>query len=269
MPELPEMETYKLLLTDKITQQRITAVEINRKKSINLSETVFIEEVSGQIILSIERRAKHLLFHLSNEKSLLLHLMLGGLMFYGSDYNKPNRTVQVKLSFGNQHLFFIGLRLGYLHLLNQEDIFHVLDKLGPEPLNNNFTESAFQHIMEPKRGMIKATLVDQSFVSGIGNCYSDEICFSAGILPMKKGTELDVRDRSRLYHSIRTVLSEAIQHGGYMESPLYEGDQLTGSFNAKCKVYDREGEACFRCGHPIIKAKISSRKTFYCQVCQY
>jgi formamidopyrimidine-DNA glycosylase len=268
MPELPEMETYKRLLTEKLSQQRITTVQINRKKSINLSDTDFIEEVTGKTILFIERRAKHLLFHLSNEKTLLLHLMLGGWMFYGSESTKPNRTIQVKLSFGDQHLYFIGLRLGYLYLYRKDEISQVLDKLGPEPLNDNFTESTFEQLMEPKRGMIKTALVDQTFISGIGNCYSDEICFSAGILPMKKGTELDVEDRSRLYRSIRTVLSKAIQYGGYMESPLYEGDQLTGSFNAKCNVYDREGKPCFRCGHPIIKQKISSRKTFYCQVCQ-
>jgi formamidopyrimidine-DNA glycosylase len=269
MPELPEMETYKRLLTEKVVHQQITAVEVNREKSVNIPVEIFIEDVKEKTILSIERRAKHLLFHLSSEKTLLLHLMLGGWMFYGKEENKPDRTIQVKLSFGDQHLYFIGLRLGYLHLLSKDEISEALHKLGPEPLSDQFTESFFQQILEPKRGMLKTTLVDQAFISGIGNCYSDEICFSAGMLPMKKGNELNKEDRTRLYHSIRAVLSEAIQFGGYMENPLYEGDQLTGSYDAKCKVYDRKGEPCFRCGHPIIKDEISSRKTFYCQVCQH
>jgi formamidopyrimidine-DNA glycosylase len=269
MPELPEMETYRKLLTEKIAHQQITEVEVNREKSVNTPVDAFIQEVRGQTILTIERRAKHLLFHLNNNKTLLLHLMLGGWMFYGDESNKPDRTIQVKLSFGGMHLYFIGLRLGYLHVHDKEEVPHVLEKLGPEPLNENFTENTFQQLMGPKRGMLKTTLIDQSFLSGIGNCYSDEICFSTGLLPMKRGTELSEEDRSRLYHSIRAVLSEAIQFGGYMESPLYVGDQLTGGFDAKCKVYDREGGACFRCGHPIIKDELSSRKTFYCQVCQH
>src|SRR5689334_18726904 len=108
MPELPEMENYKILLNQKIAGQIITEVQINREKSINLNPDLFIKTCYHQKIISINRRGKHLLFQLQNGQILLLHLMLGGWMFYGTEADKPNRTVQVRLSFGEHHLFFIG-----------------------------------------------------------------------------------------------------------------------------------------------------------------
>lgn len=131
MPELPEMETYKTLLESLIGGQKISDVEIGREKSINEPVERFVSQVSNQTIKSIARRAKYLIFQLQDDSYLLLHLMLGGWMFFGKEEDKPNRTIQVKLSFGEQHLYFIGLRLGYLHLLSTEEVEEELKKLGP------------------------------------------------------------------------------------------------------------------------------------------
>jgi len=128
MPELPEMENYKLLLNNLIAGKMITAVTIQREKSINVPVDEFTATVTNQTITSISRRAKYIIFHLQNGMCLLLHLMLGGWMFYGKDEDKPKRTVQVRLSFGDQHLHFIGLRLGYLHLLSPEQVQNELEK---------------------------------------------------------------------------------------------------------------------------------------------
>src|SRR4051794_4117696 len=111
MPELPEMENYKILLNQKIAGQTITEVQINREKSINLNPDLFIKTVLYQKIITIDRRGKHLLFQLQNGHTLLLHLMLGGWMYYGTEADKPKRTIQVRISFGEHHLYFIGLRL--------------------------------------------------------------------------------------------------------------------------------------------------------------
>lgn len=108
MPELPEMENYKNLLSQRINGRAVTEVIINREKSVNESPNDFIGKVAGQKVRSIERRAKHLLFYLENGYILLLHLMLSGWLFYGMEEEKPDRTVQIQLSFGNQHLYFIG-----------------------------------------------------------------------------------------------------------------------------------------------------------------
>ncbi len=268
MPELPEMEHYRRMLLDT-AGRTIADVLVERPKSLNMPVDTFVREVKRRRIGAIERRAKHLLFHLESGNVLLLHLMLGGWMFYGTEQQKPQRTAQVVLSFGEEHLYFIGLRLGYLHLLSESEAAERLSQLGPEPLDAHFTEREFLQRMGAKRGMVKTALTDQQFISGIGNYYSDEICFHAGIAPPRKAETLAEAERSRLYGSIRAVLSEALQWGGYMEYPFFAGDELTGRYDSRCKVYDREGEPCFRCGRLIEKDEIGSRKTFFCANCQH
>ncbi|GGB31615.1 endonuclease VIII [Virgibacillus dakarensis] len=268
MPELPEMETYKTLLTQKIGGNTIAGVIINREKSINVEPETFKHMVQNQKIEAIERRAKHLLFHLENGSCLLLHLMLGGWMFYGTTEEKPDRTVQVQLSFGDYHLYFIGLRLGYLHLFTKEEAKQELMDLGPEPLDVNFSPNSFLKLVKNRRGRVKTTLVDQEFLSGIGNRYSDEIAWHAQLLPKRKLDDLTDNEKVQLYQSIRFILQRAIQYGGYMDQPLFVGDTKTGGYNRNTYVYGRDGETCNRCGGTIIRDEISSRKTFYCQGCQ-
>ncbi|WP_442593907.1 Fpg/Nei family DNA glycosylase [Neobacillus sp. D3-1R] len=269
MPELPEMENYKFILSQKIIGKTITSVQVNREKSINVSPEIFLNQVQGQKIINVERRAKHLIFYLENGNILLLHLMLGGWMFYGTQEDKPKRTVQIQFTFGQEHLYFIGLRLGYLHLYNSRDLVEKeLSDLGPEPLDLAFTLKSFEALVVNRRGRLKTKLVDQQWIAGIGNCYSDEICFHAGVLPTRGIENLNSNEVNTLYHSIQYVLRDATKHGGYMENPLYKGDTLTGGYNNLCKVYDCEGQDCPRCGHKILKGSISSRKTFYCSNCQ-
>ena len=269
MPELPEMENYKILLNEKIGGKIITSVHVNRVKSVNVTPDLFVETVKGQRVLKVTRKAKHLLFHLENGRVLLLHLMLGGILFYGTEEEKPERTIQVQISFGANHLNFIGLRLGYLHLYMEEEVKELLSSLGPEPLESSFTLESFKTLLIKKRGRLKTKLVDQSFISGIGNCYSDEICFDAGVLPFKNIQDFKEEEISRLYSSILRILRKAINDGGYMEMPFFKGDTKTGGYNNLCLVYDRESEKCFRCGSIIKKEMISSRKVFYCPVCQH
>jgi formamidopyrimidine-DNA glycosylase len=268
MPELPEMETYKSLLNQKIVGQVISDIQINREKSINLNSDLFKRTVLHQKVTNVQRRGKHLLFHLQNGHVLLLHLMLGGWMFYGLESEKPKRTIQVQISFGENQLYFIGLRLGYLHLYNRQEAEEKLTDLGPEPLANNFTLNHFLEMISHKHGRLKTTLLDQEFIAGIGNCYSAEICFHAGILPMIDIDQIEESKRNMLYHSMKAVLQDGIKYGGYMENPLFNGDTVTGGFNERCQVYDREGKNCNRCGAIIINEMVSSRKTFYCPNCQ-
>ncbi len=268
MPELPEMETCRQLLGRQLTGLVITEAEINREKSINVPPAEFIRQVQNSTITSIDRRAKHLIFRLSSGKNLLLHLMLGGWMYLGNDEDNPDRTKQVILSFGSRKLYFIGLRLGYLHLLTVQELEKEFEELGPEPLDPGFTAASFAQLLEKKRGMLKTSLVNQHFIAGIGNCYSDEICHQAGLLPMRKIEELSEMEKSRLYPAMKTVFANAIQSGGYMDEPLFKGDLITGGYNERCMVYDREGESCLRCGSQTVKEEISSRKTFYCPGCQ-
>lgn len=269
LPELPEMENYKQLLTKKITGKKITQVTVTREKTVNMPVDKFINEVEGRTIIAIDRRAKHLVFKLDSGKGLLLHLMLGGLMYVGKFDDSPDRTKQVTLSFGEIQLFFIGLRLGYLHLLSNEELEKQFEDLGPEPLDPSFTFQQFLTVMEKRRGVIKTTLVNQKIVSGIGNLYSDEICYVAQLQPKRQMNELNSQEKTRLYTSILSTLKRGISLGGYMDLPVFKEDKLTGTYNDNCYVYDREGNPCPRCQTPIIKDVISSRKTFYCKQCQH
>ncbi|TMV50272.1 Fpg/Nei family DNA glycosylase [Paenibacillus mesophilus] len=268
MPELPEMETYRTLLVQRIVHRPVTAVEIEREKSINVPVEAFKRRVEGRAIANITRRAKHLLFHLDSGDILLLHLMLGGWMFYGTDREKPDRTAQVVLSFGERSLYFIGLRLGYLHLLDRAEAERKMSGLGPEPLEYDFTVERLSRLLRRKRSVLKPTLTDQKTIAGIGNCYSDEMCFDAGILPNRAIGMMSDEDFAALHRSMHKVLNEAIRFGGYMENPLFPGDALTGGFDSRCVVYDRGGEPCVRCGTPIVQDELASRKVFYCTRCQ-
>ncbi|GHH99353.1 Fpg/Nei family DNA glycosylase [Neobacillus kokaensis] len=268
MPELPEMENYKILLNQKIAGEIITDILINRDKSININAELFKKTVKHQKVVNVNRRGKHLLFQLQNGQTLLLHLMLGGWMFFGKEADKPKRTIQVRLSFGDYHLYFIGLRLGYLHLYSLKEAEQKLEHLGPEPLAPEFTQQQFLQRISSKHGRLKTTLLDQEFIAGIGNCYSAEICFHAGLKPTNDIDDIDETKRIEIYTSMKTILQEAGNHGGYLENPFFKGDTLTGSFSALCQVYNREGEECKRCGATIIMETISSRNTYYCPNCQ-
>ncbi|MBY0122799.1 bifunctional DNA-formamidopyrimidine glycosylase/DNA-(apurinic or apyrimidinic site) lyase [Bacillus sp. S/N-304-OC-R1] len=267
MPELPEMETYKSMLQQFVSGKMVTEVAINREKSINIPVEQFSNQVKNQKVAAIERRAKYLIFKLQNGQCLLLHLMLGGRMFFGREEEKPDRTVQVQLSFGDYHLYFIGLRLGYLHLLTPEKIKEVFQDIGSEPLDPNFSLEVFQDRIKSKRGGLKTTLLNQEVIAGIGNRYSDEILWHAQLLPERKIHELDNGQMNHLYESIRYILQRGIQQGGYMEEPLYKGDGKTGGY--RMYVHDRDGKECPRCSSPIVKTEISSRKTYFCQNCQH
>ncbi|WP_127584541.1 Fpg/Nei family DNA glycosylase [Paenibacillus koleovorans] len=268
MPELPEMETYKKLLQERLTGKRITKVEVEREKSLNVPADELILNVQNRIVTGLSRRAKHVLFHLDDGHTLIVHLMLGGWMFYGTEEEKPDRTSQVTLSFGDRHLYFIGLRLGYLHWLGPDELRERMAAYGPEPFDPALDEAAFDRLLRRKRSVLKPLLVDQKELAGIGNCYADEFCFHAGINPKRRTGDLSTEDTARLLHSMRYVLTDAMRLGGYMESPLYPGDTLTGGYNDSCRVYDRGGEPCLQCGQPIVQEELNSRKLFYCSNCQ-
>ncbi|SET32838.1 Fpg/Nei family DNA glycosylase [Paenibacillus sp. NFR01] len=269
MPEFPEMENYRMLLGQHIINIPITAVTVNREKSINMDADAFAKALVGARVVYVERRAKHLLFHLHDGRRLLLHLMLGGLLYYGPESERPDRTTQVEIAFGDNLLYFMGLRLGYLHLLSVKESEAAMGKLGPELLDRRMTAERFAELLRGRRGALKSLLVNQQVMAGIGNCYADEIAFEARLLPSALVQNLSPEAVGRLYDSVRKVLTEATEIGGYMEMPFMAGDTVTGRYNDCCKVYDRGGEPCLRDGGTIVKTELSGRKVFYCPECQH
>jgi len=268
MPEWPEMEHYRRLLMERIGGRKITGAEIGRPRSINVDPDEFTRETVGSVVWYVEHRGKYLIFHLDTGKRLLLHLMVGGSLFFGTGEEKPDRTAQITIRFPHGNLYFIGLRLGYLHLLTVKEANARLQELGPDPMDRRLDARAFAARFAGKRGMLKPALTDQSAVAGIGNCYADEMLHLAGIRPDVPVPRVDADAWQRLHGAMRTVLEEAAAHGGYMEMPLYAGDTQTGKAVRLLQVYDREGEPCPKCGGAIVKTEVSGRKTFFCPACQ-
>lgn len=269
MPELPEMETYRTMLNERIAGKIVRAVEVTREKTINVPVDTFKARVEGRKLERIDRRAKMLLFRLDSGDTLVLHLMLGGSMFYGTPEEVPDRTAQVVLTFENGHgLYFHGLRLGYLHIYDPAELEAKFSKFGPDPLDPRFGPNDFVAQLRKSRSKLKFALTNQNVLAGIGNCYADEMCFAAAIHPLRKLTDVSDAELHTLFTAMHSTLAEAIRYGGYMETPLYTGDALTGGYNDRCKVYDRGGEPCFRCGTPITKTESNGRKVFFCERCQ-
>lgn len=269
MPEWPEMENYRTQLSPLLCGQRITGVTINRPATVNEPADVYSSALIGRSILFVERRGKHLLFHLDDGNRLHLHLMLGGWLAYGEQGPKKDSHFQVILTFSDGFsLYFGGLRLGYLHRITAKAAIEQMKELGPDPYDSRLTLEAFQKRLSGKKGKLKTTLTDQRFLAGIGNCYSDEICFDAKVHPAVSVNELDPSTIERVYHSIRKVLLEAKEAGGYMEHPLTPEDTLTGGYISDLKVYDRQGRPCPACGNEIKFETLTGRKMFFCAHCQ-
>jgi len=269
MPEIPEMEVYKSQLSETVIHKKVTGITINREKAINVEPAVFFELVNDQLIVYVSRRGKHLIVTLGNGYYLVGHLMLGGRIYLAESGEKLKTQGSVILEFLNgRKLYFINLRLGWLHVMNEEEMDRQFAKLGPEPLSEFFTLEWLSDNLSQRRGIIKPLLTDQGFIAGIGNCYSDEILFEAGLRPDRKANEINPKEIKQLFSAIPTVLKEAITNGGYMEKPFSLNDQLTGSHNDHLKVYDREGQSCFRCSDKIIMTTLSGKKSFFCPSCQ-
>lgn len=269
MPEWPEMEHYRAQLSTLLGGVKIAGAEVNREATINEPADTFIGAVTNRVILFVERRGKHLLFHLDDGNRLVLHLMLGGYLVYGEEASKEDSHYQVilRLADGN-NLYFGGLRLGYLHRMTAKAALEQMKPLGPEPFDPRLTAEAFRKRLAGKRGKLKTTLTDQKFIAGIGNCYSDEMCFEAKLHPAAQASSLSAEETSRLYDAMKKVLLSAKEAGGYMDHPLTANDTTTGGYNDRCLVYDRGGEPCRECGTDIVHETLSGRKMFYCPRCQ-
>ncbi|HYF80380.1 MAG TPA: DNA-formamidopyrimidine glycosylase family protein [Symbiobacteriaceae bacterium] len=269
MPELPEMEIYRRHLEQHCCGQAITRIEVGRPKSLNVGVRELKGALQDATLTGFSRAGKALVFHLSTGNILLNHLMLGGAIFYGTKDEAPQRTFQVTLWLEQDRaLWWTGLRLGWLHLLTPAQLAAYRADLGLDPLDAHFTPAHLAALLQGRRGKLKPLLVDQQLFPGIGNCYSDEICWSAQIHPLRVAGSLQTGEVDQLWQATQTVLTEATALGGYTETRFVSGDTFTGGYLPHLKVYDRQGEPCPRCGAAIALVEASNRKVFFCPACQ-
>jgi formamidopyrimidine-DNA glycosylase len=218
-----------------------------------------------QRIEEIYRRGKYLVFKLSGGDRLIFHLkMTGGLAVIpaGDPLDQHDRVI-FSLDDGSQLRFTDARKFGRVYLVDEAG--DVLGRLGPEPLDSEFTVEDFLALFHRRSGRIKSLLLDQEFLAGLGNIYADEALFLAGIRPERRSDSLNEDDKRRLYQAIRHVLHTAIEHGGTtLRDEAYRG----GSYQDRFLVYGREEEPCTRCGASILRIRIGQRSAHFCPRCQ-
>lgn len=276
MPELPEVETIKNQLQEKIVGKKIKAVEIQLSKMIQgVSALEFKEKIVGTKIEKIWRRAKLLIINLSSNYSLVIHLKLTGRLIYLSQNSKlkTQKYLHIVYYFDDDSVLVYSdwRQFGYVKLIETkklDDLFKK-EKFGPEPLEKNFTLEKFKKLLAEKpRQKIKPLLMDQTFLAGVGNVYAQEACFCAKILPTRVVRTLKEKEISDLYHCLIKILKESIRYRGSSVDTYVDVEGKTGEYVSRLKVYDREKEKCFRCADQIKKMTLAGRGTYFCPECQ-
>ncbi len=275
MPELPEVETLRRDLEDAVTGRRITGVYLYEPRVVrHPAPEAFVSALRGKRILGAERRGKHLLIRLSEGWVLAVHLMLEGqLLYQEADEPIASRT---KLALSLDNGFQLRLRdvvdLARVALVPPQDLDAVLglSRMGPEPLDPEFTLECFLGRLKGRTGMIKPLLMNQEVLAGVGNLYADEALFRARIHPERKANTLTDAERRRLYTEVLAVLREGIAYRGTSGPGGMYRDLWgrKGRYQERLQVFRREGEACQGCPGTVAVMRVGGRATHYCPSCQ-
>ena len=288
MPELPEVEVVKRSLINKAQNSIVKAIKINDGRLRYKIDKSQIRKIIGLKIKKITRRSKYLLFYFNKSIVMLVHLGMTGKIFY---FNRKNTKYKTSFYYNideekdkkhdrvifylsnNQKLIYNDVRkFGFIKFLDKNQISKNIHfkKLGPEPLSKKFTLNYFRKYILGKNRVIKETLMDQKFVSGLGNIYANEILFFSKIKPIKKTKDLLDKDIKKIIKFTKKILSKAIKLGGSSIKDFSSGNGKKGKFQQHFNVYGRKGEKCYNktCNNNIIKIVIASRASFYCSKCQ-
>lgn len=273
MPELPEVETVRRSLEPQISGQTILEAAVYYGGIIKAPDPhTFCDRIKGRRIKSVLRRGKYLIFTLDLSTMLVIHLrMTGQLLVCGREVPLKKHTHLVFRLLGGQELRFIDIRkFGLVYLVENDDMSAVkgLHTLGPEPLGEEFIWGRLAEKLKKRRGTLKAFLLDQSQIAGIGNIYADEILFQAGLHPERKPQDLKPQEVKNLYAAIRFKLQEGIDFRGTSIRDYIDAKGEKGSFQNRLQVYDRAGRPCMRCGQILKKKVIAGRGSVYCPNCQ-
>lgn len=265
MPELPEVETIKNELEKSIVGKKIIGVIINNPKVIKEPKRDdFVNALKGFAVKNILRKGKLLIFELSSGMSLTIHLRLTGQLVYPG--NAKQSRVSFKLSDGKLLDFNDQRLLGELRLVSDWRSLSFIKDLGPEPFDLNL--GRFKEMLEKKKTKIKPLLMDQSFISGVGNLYAAEALFRARIHPERLAFSLTDKEKELLFQEVKDTLKEAIRHGGSSVDQYVQLSGKPGNYANYHKVYDRKGQPCLTCGALIKRIKLAGRGTYFCQKCQ-
>lgn len=261
MPELPEVETVVRGLQATVEGETLVDIEVPWEKALSPDDAYDL--LVGKTIRSVSRRAKFIIMEL-DAGALITHLRMTGKLTPVF----PEKHVTVILHFrSGKSLYFQDMRkFGRMEYV--EDPSKYLDHLGPEPLDDNFTQAIFYDLLHSKNRAIKPLLLDQTFLAGLGNIYVDEALFQAGIQPLSIASSVPKKRADQLHSAIRSILQNAIKAQGTTVLNFSHGDDQSGSYQAALQVYGRANEPCLICDQPIEKIKVSQRGTHFCPHCQ-
>lgn len=282
MPELPEVETIVRDLREQMVNKKIQAVEVFNKGSINQSIAQFQKNLAGQKIISLDRRAKNIICKLNNNY-LVIHLKMTGQLVWRMGQETlagghpiinvgeelPNKFTRVVLKFSKGTLYFNDVRkFGWLRLMDAETLAGYLSRLGVEPLEVDFTSDYLRQALSRRTINIKAALLDQSQIAGLGNIYVDEALWSSGIAPTRPANSLKPAELKKLHRAIIAVLELSISKRGTSFNNYRDGNGQKGQNMKFLQVYGRAGESCQKCRRPIKKIRLAGRGTHWCDHCQ-
>ena len=298
MPELPEVENLRLGLEKAIVGQKIKKVEVRKPKLVSGKGTLrlpsakkksqFEKGLAGEKFVTVERRAKNLIFRLTNDKILLAHLKMSGQFVYKSADKKkpfigghpielsekelPNKHTHIIFELEKGTLYYNDTRMfGYVLYYRDPKTFEAENHFGMyglEPLSKEFTVKYFTDTLKNKKGKIKAILMGQKVVVGVGNIYTDESLYEARIRPERVASALSLAEITSLHKAITRIMKRAIKTGGSSVADYILLDQSRGNYAREHKVYGKEGAPCANCGNPLLKILIQTRTTIFCPRCQ-
>ncbi len=271
MPELPEVETIRSRLAPALAGRRFERVEI-RDPLLTRPEPpeAVAAELEGELVVDVRRRGKYLIFALGSGRHLLVHLrMTGTFQHPAADGADRHRRAVVTLDDGSDVVYRDVRRFGVWRLLEPGELDAYLDaRIGGEPFDAAFTTASLARSFEGRRAPVKAALLDQRAVAGVGNIYADEALWRARIHPLRPARELSRAEVTGLRKGIRAALELGLARHGATLSDYRDPDGKRGRMQLEFRVYGREGEPCARCRTPIQKTRVAGRGTWYCPGCQ-
>lgn len=287
MPELPEVETVRRGLSRLIIGKVIKGVAYDFPKGFPNAQSDIDQFLVGAGVLEVRRRAKVLMIDLSSEYTLVIHLKMTGQLVYvgeGSRFGAghpndslvgqlPDRSTRITFEFDDgSHLYFNDQRkFGWARLFPTLEVPNIdfMRSAGPEPLSDDFTPEEFtERFARRSKSNIKAALLDQTVVAGVGNIYADESLFMAKIHPTTRVGDITEEQFYRLYHAVRESMFLSLEKGGSTDKNYVDAEGQKGSYLNHALVFRKEGQPCPRCGEEIIKTRVAGRGTHVCPKCQ-
>ena len=276
MPELPEVETIRRGIEREVVGKRIKTVQVTGTRSVRRqTKKQFASRLEGAKVNGVDRRGKYLVLKLDTGDLLVVHLRMSGQLLRAQPKDPVDKHTHVTFTFtqGGQLRFVDPRTFGELFVTSPDQLtteFPELGELGMDPVDEPIPWVKFRAQLLARTTKLKPLLMDQSFVAGLGNIYSDEILWEAGLRHDRTPQSLSTMEIRRLYRAIVEVLHEAVKHRGSTLSDQQYVDLhgRPGDYQTLHQVYDREGEACRRCRSLIVREKLGQRSTFYCPNCQ-